>query len=192
MVKSTSRSSLPGGVNSNGNDDVFRRPLLVLGLALIAAAVIGASISLALESRPVSGGPGGGDGWWGAMPHHSSGSVYGWMDDDRMMGGMMFGYESSGPPIAGATAVTVHAADFRFEPSRITVAVGEAVNLSLVNDDEIPHDLVIPSLGVAVDAPAGETATVGFTPDRTGTFEFRCSIPGHAAAGMTGTIEVTP
>ncbi|HEY9648619.1 MAG TPA: plastocyanin/azurin family copper-binding protein [Chroococcidiopsis sp.] len=36
----------------------------------------------------------------------------------------------------------------------------------------------------------GTTAEWFFTPLKSGTFELRCSIPGHAEAGMTGTITI--
>jgi uncharacterized cupredoxin-like copper-binding protein len=41
---------------------------------------------------------------------------------------------------------------------------------------------------VAVDP--GETATVAFTPDQPGEYEFLCTVGGHADAGMVGTIIV--
>ncbi len=93
-------------------------------------------------------------------------------------------------PIDGARAVEVVAADMRFEPSTITVDAGEALNLTLRNDDEIVHDLTIPALGVRVVADPRGDATAGLRLDDPGTYAFFCSIPGHQQAGMRGTLVV--
>jgi uncharacterized cupredoxin-like copper-binding protein len=42
-----------------------------------------------------------------------------------------------------------------------------------------------------VDVPAGTTATTGLTVARPGEYAYECTVPGHAAAGMTGTLTVT-
>ena len=93
---------------------------------------------------------------------------------------------------AGAQQVTVVARDsMRFEPSTITVAAGQPVQLTLRNEGRMPHDFTL-SEGVArrvkLKADGGEIASGTFTIDRPGTYTFICSVPGHEAAGMRGTI----
>jgi plastocyanin len=65
--------------------------------------------------------------------------------------------------------------------------------LTLRNNGQMPHDLTL-SDGVAqpvkTTANGGQTASGSFTIDKPGNYKFECSMPGHAAAGMRGTITV--
>ncbi|MDR7484031.1 MAG: cupredoxin domain-containing protein [Armatimonadota bacterium] len=90
--------------------------------------------------------------------------------------------------------------EFEFVPKEITVAVGQPVQLTLVNKGKVEHDLHIEALGVAVPPkgkdPAanvlatGKSATATFTPARKGRFEFWCTVPGHKEVGMKGVLIV--
>ncbi|NOY57186.1 MAG: hypothetical protein GXP34_14550 [Actinobacteria bacterium] len=155
--------------------------LWIVGLALIAVALVGSTVSSTVLF-PWSGTPWAGmhgdnpSGWWGQMGGHP----------------MHDGWGSAGSPaIPGAAQVTVVASEFRFEPSTITIPAGEAVNITLVNEGALPHDLTIPALGVRVAAGPGGQETVGLADPPAGTYEILCSLPGHAEAGMIGTLEVT-
>jgi uncharacterized cupredoxin-like copper-binding protein len=79
----------------------------------------------------------------------------------------------------------------RFEPAAISVRAGQPVELTLRNDGQMPHDFTL-SEGVAqpvkVSATGGQTASGTFTLEKPGTYTFECSMPGHALAGMRGTI----
>ena len=65
--------------------------------------------------------------------------------------------------------------------------------MTLRNSGQMPHDLTL-SDGVAqpvkITANGGQTATGSFTIDTPGKYLFECSMPGHASAGMRGTITV--
>lgn len=53
------------------------------------------------------------------------------------------------------------------------------------------HDFVIDELNVKTKiVKDGESETVEFTPDQTGTFEFYCSVGQHRQMGMKGTLIV--
>ena len=67
---------------------------------------------------------------------------------------------------------------------------GEPANLTLRNEGRLPHDLVVPDLDVHVAADLGGQATTGIVIDEPGIFDIVCTLPGHAAAGMTGWLEV--
>ena len=93
---------------------------------------------------------------------------------------------------AAAQQVTVTARDtMRFEPDAIVVTAGQPVQVTLRNEGRMTHDFVL-SEGVArrfrIKAEGGETASGTFTLDRAGTYTFICSVSGHEAAGMKGTI----
>lgn len=118
-----------------------------------------------------------GSGWaWDTMGRHM-----GWAGTDRTTG-------STSQPYADGTEITVTATDLAFEPATITVDADTPVNLTLTNDGRVFHDLTIPDLDVMLDAEPGETVTAGFTVDAPGTYDFLCTVPGHADAGMRGTL----
>ena len=80
--------------------------------------------------------------------------------------------------------ISLHAARFQYTPNVITVKKGERVKITLTNTDTT-HGIVIPDLSVSgIDS-------VEFTPDRAGTFEFRCpTFCGSGHGGMKGTLIV--
>jgi nitrite reductase (NO-forming) len=93
-------------------------------------------------------------------------------------------------PYANATVVEVTATDLAFDPSTIAINAGDPVNLRFVNRGQIVHDLTIPDLDVTLAAEPGETVTTGITVDTPGSHELLCTVPGHADAGMRGTLTV--
>lgn len=119
---------------------------------------------------------------------------------------------SSGPE---PLEVTLLAAEFRFEPSRVEVIAGQLVTITMENMGTVEHDFVIqeipvekspgesepPTPGHTMDemevepavhmgAMAGMSDSVSFVPTKPGTFEFFCAVPGHKEAGMVGTLDV--
>jgi P-type Cu+ transporter len=94
---------------------------------------------------------------------------------------------------ASATKVRIVARGTAFAPTEVHVTAGRFVVLELVNEDPVFHDWMVE--GIAnVDAPArpGQTSRIRFRIERPGTYLVRCSVPGHAEAGMTGTLVVDP
>jgi P-type Cu+ transporter len=94
---------------------------------------------------------------------------------------------------ASATQVTVVARDLTFSPAEVHVVAGRFVVLELVNEDPVFHDWTV--VGLAnVDAPArpGQTARIRFRIDGPGRYPIRCSVAGHADAGMVGVLVVDP
>jgi uncharacterized cupredoxin-like copper-binding protein len=78
-----------------------------------------------------------------------------------------------------------------FDPSNFTVQAGEPVQLTLQNTGPMPHDFTLADgvkQPVKITVMGGQTASGTFTIDTPGTYSFECSMPGHAAAGMRGTI----
>ena len=108
-----------------------------------------------------------------------------------MMGGAWTGAQSAPPAITGAREVTVATDDLRFSPSTIKVKTGEAVNIDLVNSDDIVHDFTVPAFGIHVRLQPGQRTTIGMQPAAAGSYPFLCTVAGHAQAGMRGTIVVS-
>ncbi|MDA8202675.1 MAG: cupredoxin domain-containing protein [Chloroflexi bacterium] len=100
------------------------------------------------------------------------------------------------PPPAASVAIALE--DLRFTPNRIDARVGVPVTLLLTNRGLERHDLSFPALhmpglqGVEAILEPGETRTVTLTFDRPGAHAFICTLPGHAASGMTGAAYVIP
>lgn len=97
--------------------------------------------------------------------------------------------EDDSPVADGARRIAVTAADFQFDPEEIRVAVGEEVAIVLTSRD-ILHDFTVDELDVHVAADAEDTAEGGLRADEAGEYAFYCSVAGHRAAGMKGTLLV--
>jgi len=87
-----------------------------------------------------------------------------------------------------ATTVTVTMKEFKFVLSKRAVPHGTVV-FKLVNRGALAHDFKIggkksPLIG------KGKTGTLRVTL-RAGSQRYLCTVPGHAAAGMKGTLRVT-
>jgi cytochrome c oxidase subunit 2 len=88
---------------------------------------------------------------------------------------------------ASGNTVTVTATNFKFEPAEIHVKKGDKVTLKLANTQGM-HGIAVPDLKVDLKKD-GDTST--FTADKTGTFDFQCSVMcGAGHANMKGKIVV--
>lgn len=93
---------------------------------------------------------------------------------------------------------TVILEDLRFVPNRIDAKVGVPATIVLTNRGTERHDLNFPSLhmpglqGVEAILEPGESRTITLMFNEPGTHAFICTLPGHAAAGMTGAAFVVP
>jgi uncharacterized cupredoxin-like copper-binding protein len=91
---------------------------------------------------------------------------------------------------AAATTVTVTAGkpgELSFTLSKRTIAKG-VTTFKVTNRGKVAHDFKIAGKKTAILAP-GKSATLRATL-RAGKFPFLCTVPGHAAAGMKGTLTV--
>ena len=82
---------------------------------------------------------------------------------------------SAAPPAAEPRVIDVVARRFEFEPSVITVTVGEPVRLMVRSGDGL-HGFEIKKFKVKKDIPrGGEAVIVNFTPNAVGEFPVMCS-----------------
>lgn len=108
--------------------------------------------------------------------------------------------------------VQVEIKNMAFSTKQIDLQAGVPVKLVLVNHDKEVHDLSVETIPVDITAqtadPEGHVHTDGkepdlhvavkpgdkgwveFTPTAAGTYSFYCSVPGHKASGMEGTLVV--
>jgi hypothetical protein len=67
---------------------------------------------------------------------------------------------------------------------------GEVLGLIITNPEDVPHSFDIDSLGIHVQVTPKSTTAVAIQPTGPGQLVFYCSVHGHRAAGMAGTITV--
>ncbi len=98
----------------------------------------------------------------------------------------------------GHRSVEIVMTEMRFSPNRIDARAGQSVLVTIVNRGSQRHDLAFPPNGMpnlqgveTLTMPGKSTGlTISF--DTPGTYLFECTIPGHAASGMTGAVFVSP
>ncbi len=85
------------------------------------------------------------------------------------------------------TPVTVKAKEFSFTLSKKTVT--KSVKFTVMNVGKLPHDFKISGHKTPLISP-GKSATLVVHFPRAGKYPYLCTVPGHAAAGMKGTLTV--
>jgi nitrite reductase (NO-forming) len=90
---------------------------------------------------------------------------------------------------ATGSALEISAFDLGFTPKMAMVPAPGRYALTFKNTGAMPHDLTFPDGTTTGPVDAGKSATVDVDVPAAG-LTFLCSIPGHAAAGMTGSIGV--
>lgn len=88
----------------------------------------------------------------------------------------------------GSQQLTLQAAGAAFSVTSLAASPGK-VTVSLANHDLFWHTFTIEQLGVDLGVPVNGTRSVTFTATP-GTYKFVCTVPGHEAAGMRGTLTV--
>jgi plastocyanin len=98
----------------------------------------------------------------------------------------------------GVGATEVSMTEYAFEHENLTVSRGDTITFT--NDGEEPHNYTIPDVKDVGDITTGDVdpgssteLTVDLDPgNRPGPFGVVCTIPGHAAQGMEGSLTVKP
>ena len=104
------------------------------------------------------------------------------------------GSGSEAPAASAATRVEVAATEYTFDPSAITVPAG-SVAFHITNKGNEPHEFEILKGEQVIDEVEGlvpgldRTLTVDLA---AGDYTYVCKLAGHDAAGMKGTLTVTP
>lgn len=80
-----------------------------------------------------------------------------------------------------------------YSPRFLSVPVGEKVKLRIRNVDTVAHGFTIPALQVdAGEIKAGHSVTLEFTPEKTGKYDFYCTVwCSEHHLQMRGVLEVT-
>jgi hypothetical protein len=106
---------------------------------------------------------------------------------------LLAGLASAGEPGASETPTItrrIAVEGSRFVEGSILMNDGEVLGLLIANPEDIWHTFDIDGLDVHVELSPNSTTAVVIRPRGTSRLEFYCSVHGHRAAGMVGTITV--
>lgn len=82
------------------------------------------------------------------------------------------------------------ASNFKYDVTEIRVEKGDTVNINLRSEEGF-HDWVVDEFDARTrQLQAGEFDSIQFVADKSGTFEFYCSVGNHRQMGMVGTLIV--
>ena len=91
---------------------------------------------------------------------------------------------------ASVKEFTVAGTPFKMDPAEIKVKQGDRVKITFKNEEGF-HNLTIKDFNVATkNIQKGEQETIEFTADKTGVFEYNCTVPTHTEKGMVGQLIV--
>jgi nitrite reductase (NO-forming) len=131
----------------------------------------------------------------GCTPTSKGGAAWTYAPELAGPGGPLSGAAGSpappnSDPASGAVlgTIKVTAADLSFSPNMVTVAEAGTYAVELTNTGAMQHNITFDD-GTTIVADPGKTASGNVTVPEKG-LNFTCSIPGHAAAGMTGMVSV--
>jgi uncharacterized cupredoxin-like copper-binding protein len=111
---------------------------------------------------------------------------------------LLLGACGSGSSVGANGSLVITMEEMRFSPNRLDLKAGQSVTVTLVNKGSVRHDLAFPSAempglaGIETLTLPGQTSHVTLRFDQPGTYRFLCTIEGHAVAGMTGAVFVSP
>lgn len=121
------------------------------------------------------------------------------MIQDETVGGTDVGMEMPIPDMPNTTEThinpdakvfTMLGSNFAFNQKEIRVKQGDTVTINFTSTDGF-HDFVLDEFNARTNkVKTGETSSVTFVADKTGTFEYYCSIGSHRANGMVGKLVV--
>jgi uncharacterized cupredoxin-like copper-binding protein len=97
---------------------------------------------------------------------------------------------SKATPGAGGGTASVELSEFALTPAALTVPTGGS--LEVTNAGTAAHNLTVSGTDIASsDLAAGESETLDLSSLDPGEYEVICAIPGHADAGMRGTLTIS-
>ena len=97
---------------------------------------------------------------------------------------------NAGATVAATKEFTVTGSNYAFAPKTLSVNKGDTVKITFTNAGGM-HDFVIDEFNVKTERlESGDSTTVTFVADKTGSFQYYCSVGKHRSMGMWGTLTV--
>ena len=98
---------------------------------------------------------------------------------------------TTGAATGKTDSFTVTGSNYAMTPKTLTAKKGDTVKITFTNAGGM-HDFVIDEFNVRTNRiQGGASQTVTFVADKTGSFQYYCSVGQHRAMGMWGTLTVT-
>ena len=92
-----------------------------------------------------------------------------------------------GAPVTASASATFELTEFAIDPGDASVAAGSVVQVT--NAGKAEHNLSVDGVASEIIDGGAET-TLDLSGLAPGTYAMQCDVPGHADAGMTGTITI--
>ena len=92
-------------------------------------------------------------------------------------------------PGGDGEGITIEAVDIAWNPNTATIPADTDVTITVPNTGFALHTFVIVEADIKIEIAPGDTEEVVVNLPA-GTYEFICDVPGHAEAGMVGTLTV--
>src|SRR6478609_542511 len=103
-------------------------------------------------------------------------------------GGAEAGAATAGAATGGETNLNINAIDIAWEEKTLTGPADQDFTITVTNKGQATHDFAIPDLGIQTEMlQPGQSATVTVNAPA-GDYQYKCTVPGHAEAGMVGTL----
>jgi uncharacterized cupredoxin-like copper-binding protein len=105
--------------------------------------------------------------------------------------GSGYGGGSSTGSTASGKSISLAAADFSFDPSKIQIDQAGTYTIQLTNNGGTGHALEVEGQGIEEKTNVinpGDTTQLTVQITKPGTYEFYCPVDGHRAKGMEGTL----
>ncbi|HTG48393.1 MAG TPA: cupredoxin domain-containing protein [Actinomycetota bacterium] len=91
--------------------------------------------------------------------------------------------------VTGKTTFTMTAQDFAFSPKELDGSAGQALKITVTNDDSVPHNFSITSQKIDVTIEPGASKTITVTFPTSGSVQFFCKF--HKVSNdMVGELKV--
>jgi heme/copper-type cytochrome/quinol oxidase subunit 2 len=182
-------------MNDSMNSNQSKNPIII-GAILIALVIVGAGIVMTRKSNTASNSIATNQITSTTGPNLDSTTDMDADGDEPLASNDTSMEANPTSSVMGATddstaqVIAVEGGSFYYKPNEIHVKAGQPVKITLTSKDMM-HDFNIDELGVKIPVTkAGASNSVEFTPTKTGTFEFYCSVGNHRAQGQIGTIYV--
>lgn len=116
-----------------------------------------------------------------------------------MVAAVLAACSGGGGGATGGAGMVIEMGDLYFKPNAITAKPGQTLQITLDNRGSLEHNFVLYDADgktVLFEKDAiqpGQKVNISVkAPEKPGTYQYVCTVPGHKEGGMVGTLTVQP